>query len=135
MEESRSIINGKLLKEHMGENVCIMVKVDTVDSSGKSFKGKTTDDVNVLVNLTDPLNVPIADWVEVIGIPAGQNAIRCKEVCFCFFFVFFIKFFYFFYNFQIILFGKEEGEEDFDTHSHNMLINFMSNCKDFYKIE
>lgn len=83
MEEfqSRSIINGKLLNEHKGENVCIMVKVDTVDGSGKFFRGKTTDDVNIQVNLTDPLNGPIADWVEVIGLPAGPNAIRCKEVC------------------------------------------------------
>lgn len=83
--ENRSIINGKLLKEHMGENVCIMVKVETVDGSGKMFRGKTSDNVNIQVNVSEPLNGPIADWVEVIGIPAGQNAIRCKEVClFCF---------------------------------------------------
>lgn len=81
MSESRSIINGKLLKEHMGENVCIMVKVETIDSSGKLFRGKTTDNINLQVNLSDPLNAPIADWVEVIGIPSGPNVIRCKEVC------------------------------------------------------
>lgn len=47
----------------------------------------------------------------------------------------FLKFNLFF--FQIITFKKAEGveEEEFDTDSHNMLINFMSNCKDFYKIE
>lgn len=134
MEESRSIINGKLLKEHMGENVCIMVKVETVESSGKSFRGKTTDNVNLLVTLNDPLNVPIADWVEVIGIPAGVDAIRCKEVCLRLL-ICWLKFNFFVQHFQIILFEKEEGEEDFDKDSHNMLINFMSNCKDFYKIE
>lgn len=77
---ARSIINGKLLSQHSGQNVSILVNIDNVDANGRLLKGKTTDNVEIRVSLTDPISAPIKSWVEVIGVPAGPDAIRCKEV-------------------------------------------------------
>lgn len=77
---ARSIINGKLLSQHSGQHVSILVYIDNVDNNGRILKGKTTDNVDIRVILTDPNSSPIKSWVEVLGIPAGPDAIRCKEV-------------------------------------------------------
>lgn len=78
--ESRSMINGNLLSRFKGKNVSIFVKVDKLSNCGRSFIAKTTDDHDVTVALSEPLNTPIDGWVELIGIPTGADSIRCSEV-------------------------------------------------------
>lgn len=77
---ARSIINGKLLAQHSGQNVSILVNIEDVEGNGRMLKGTTTDMTNVRVSLTDPISAPIKSWVEVIGVPVGPDVIRCKEV-------------------------------------------------------
>lgn len=78
---TRKIINGSLLRAYNGQYVSVHVNVEEeVDRFSKLIKGKTTDDVEVKIQLAEPLNVPIKGWIEVIGIPNGPDIIRNKEV-------------------------------------------------------
>lgn len=77
---ARSIINGKMLSKHSGQHVSILVNIEDVDHNNRILKGKTTDNLDIRVSLTEPISAPIRSWVEVIGVPAGPDMIRCKEV-------------------------------------------------------
>lgn len=77
----RSIINGSLLRNFISQHVSLHVHVeDEVERQSRMIKGKTSDDVEVKVFLTEPLNVPVKGWIEVIGIPQGPDSIRNHEV-------------------------------------------------------
>lgn len=77
----RTIINGSLLRNFISQNVSLHVNVEEeADRQSKLIKGKTTDDVDVKIVLSEALNVPVKGWIEVIGIPQGPDTIRNKEV-------------------------------------------------------
>lgn len=79
----RTIINGSLLKNFTGKNVSLHVQVENeADRNSKTITGKTTDNVEVKVMLSEPLNVPVKGWIEVIGVPIGADSIRNTEVSF-----------------------------------------------------
>lgn len=81
--QSRVVVNGAMLRNFSGQHVSIHVNVPTeVERQATSIKAKTTDDMDVTINLSEPLNQPIKGWIEVIGVPSGPNAILNKEVMF-----------------------------------------------------
>ncbi|XP_062545553.1 uncharacterized protein LOC134212063 [Armigeres subalbatus] len=112
--EPRSIVNGALLKRHSGHQVSIHLFVEQGDKDSRSFTGKSTDGVQIQVTFNEPLSAKLQGcWVEVIGMAGSNDSVRCRE---------------------IITYKKKEGEEDFDVDGHNMLCNFMANCRDIYRM-
>lgn len=78
----RAIVNGATLRNFTSQHVSIHVNVQPeVERQSMVIKAKTTDDMDVVINLSEPLNTPVKGWIEVIGVPTGGNAIRNKEVC------------------------------------------------------
>lgn len=78
----RKIVNGALLRNNNGRYVSLHVNVEEeANRSAKVIKGKTTDDMEVKINLNESLNVATKGWIEVIGMPIGSDTIQCKEVC------------------------------------------------------
>jgi len=106
--EARSIINGSKMRDFVGRHVSIFVKVE--NCSGQMLKGKSTDNHDLRISLQESINVRPDDWIEVIGVPAGHDAIRAKEV---------IQFY--------------KGDEEFDVEAHNMLVQFVNLRNDFYQ--
>lgn len=79
--QQRTLVNGSTLRNFSGQHVSIHVNVPTeVERQATSIKAKTTDDMDVTISLSEPLNAPVKGWIEVIGVPTGPNAIRNKEV-------------------------------------------------------
>lgn len=77
----RTIINGALLGKFISQNVSIHVNVlEEAERGSRSFKGKTSDNVDVTITPTDPLNVRVQGWIEVLGVPSSPDSIRSKEV-------------------------------------------------------
>uniref|UniRef100_A0A182JQI1 Uncharacterized protein n=1 Tax=Anopheles christyi TaxID=43041 RepID=A0A182JQI1_9DIPT len=111
--ERRTIVNGALMKRHVGQPISIHLKVERAHDGCKSFSGKSTDGVNVQVLLSDPLNGVCSGWVEVIGIAAPNDTVRGKEI--------------------VTYFNSGEKTESFDVNGHNMLCTLLSVCKEpFY---
>lgn len=79
----RTLVNGSMLRNFISQHVSIHVNVQPEAERGAtSIKAKTTDDLDVTIGLSEPLNSPVVGWIEVIGIPTSGNAIRNKEVSF-----------------------------------------------------
>jgi len=78
--QPRNVINGALLKQHMGKEISIFLRVDDVDPAGSTLVCKSSDDKDIRVTLAVPLDSLIKGWVEVIGTPTGLNSVRCREV-------------------------------------------------------
>lgn len=76
--EPRKIVNGKMLRSFIGENISIMLCVESEE--GKILKGMSTDDQVITANLSDVVDATKGDWVEVIGKPDGLSVIRASEV-------------------------------------------------------
>lgn len=111
--ERRSIVNGALLKRHIGQSISIHLKVDRAVDGCKSFSGKTTDGATVQVILSEPLNGACSGWVEVIGTAGPNDSVRCKQI--------------------ITYFSTNDKMENFDVDGHNMLCTLLSVCKEpFY---
>ncbi|XP_055639740.1 uncharacterized protein LOC129777483 isoform X2 [Toxorhynchites rutilus septentrionalis] len=111
--EPRSIVNGSLLKRYSGQPVSIHLFVERSEKNGRSFTGRSTDEMPVHVILNEPLSSILRGWVEVIGMAGSNDSIQCKE---------------------IITYQGTEGEEDFDTNGHNMLCTLLANCRDIYRV-
>lgn len=81
MFSERTIINGGLLRQHIGKNVSIFLNIEPkAERSITTVNGKTTDDVAVKLLLDEPLNVPLNGWIEVIGVPKSSDTIQNTEV-------------------------------------------------------
>uniref|UniRef100_A0A1L8EH57 Putative replication factor a protein 3 n=2 Tax=Haematobia irritans TaxID=7368 RepID=A0A1L8EH57_HAEIR len=106
--ESRTHVNGNMLRQFAGQNISIMLCVE--DEAGTNLTATSTDDQKISVVLPDSVGASSGDWIEVIGRPSGSTAIRAKEV---------------------ILFGDEKI--DFDKEAYNMMVQFMNNCKEIYR--
>jgi Replication factor A protein 3 len=137
--QPRSIINGAMLKQFIGKEVSIFVKVTNMEETGTTLYCKSTDDKDITVTMGGlPMDRFYEGWVEVIGKPTSDKAIYCKDVSspMC-------KgmdqsshtTFQIFSPNQIMFFlsESEEGSEPFDPHSYNMMVLFWNNCKDIYK--
>ncbi|XP_055386310.1 uncharacterized protein LOC129615229 isoform X2 [Condylostylus longicornis] len=76
--EARSIINGGKLKDFIGRNVSILTKVE--NNSGLMLKVKSTDGHSLRINLNESISARQEDWVEIMGVPVGHDAIKAKEI-------------------------------------------------------
>lgn len=77
----RTLVTGSMLRNFIDKYVSIHVNVHTeVDRGATVIKATTTDDLEVIINLAEPLNSPVKGWIEVIGMPTSANTIRNKEV-------------------------------------------------------
>ncbi|KAI8126506.1 hypothetical protein FF38_05164 [Lucilia cuprina] len=106
--EPRTLVNGNMLRTHLGQNISIMLCVE--DEAGTNLTGTSTDDQKITVSLSDSVGATKGDWIEVIGKASGPSAIRASEA---------------------ILFGGENV--DFDKEGYNMMVSFMNNCKEIYR--
>ncbi|XP_058057444.1 uncharacterized protein LOC131208651 [Anopheles bellator] len=113
--EPREIVNGSLLKRHIDKPVSIHLKVEEAANGCKSLSGKSTDGMDVLVHLSEPLNGKCSGWVEVIGVVDAQGSVRGKEI--------------------VTYFNNGDKVEDFDVDGHNMMCTFLSVCKDPFPCE
>ena len=77
--EPRTLVNGNMLRSHLGENISIMLCVESEE--GRTLKGISTDDQTITVNLSDVVNTSKGDWVEIIGKADSPSTIRASEVC------------------------------------------------------
>lgn len=69
------------MRNYSGQHVSIHVNVpNEVERQATTIKAKTTDDMDITISLSEPLNAPVKGWIEVIGVPTGANSIRNKEV-------------------------------------------------------
>lgn len=101
----RKIINGNYLARCQNEDVSILVNI-TGASGPKQLTAKSTDNVDVRVITANDEASSSRGWVEVIGQPIGPGAIRASEV---------------------IPFESAADAEEFDTDSHNMLVQILNN--------
>lgn len=77
----RALVNGSMLRNFIDQHVSIHVNVQSeVDRGASVIKATSSDDVEVTINLSEPLNSPVKGWIEVIGVPTSGNTIRNKEV-------------------------------------------------------
>lgn len=76
----RKLVNGALLRTSSGQNVALHVYVENAERFAKKIEGKTTDDMDVRLELDEPLNVSVNGWIQAFGIPKGLNAVQTKEV-------------------------------------------------------
>ncbi|EDW07515.1 replication protein A 14 kDa subunit A [Drosophila mojavensis] len=106
--ESRTLVNGGMLKQFTGQSVSIMVRVESV--AGSTLLAISTDNQKLRINLPSELSAAQGSWVEVIGIPSAGDTIRAKE---------------------IIEFGGENI--DFDVDSYNTMTQLLNNVQQFYR--
>lgn len=80
--QSRDLVNGSLLRQKNGANVSILVKIVNIEGAGRVIKGKTTDNMDIRVMLTEAFQNQSTSnqWVEVIGTVTGNDVIKGKEV-------------------------------------------------------
>lgn len=77
----RTLVIGSMLRNFIDKHVSIHVNVESeVERGAEVINAKTTDDMDVTINLAEPLNSPVKGWIEVIGVPTSANTIRNKEV-------------------------------------------------------
>ena len=131
--EERNVVNGAFLRRYLNGQVSIHLHLDRPVYQGTStFFGKSTDGMEIRVNLDQALNSNIEGWIEVIGRVTSDSALYCDNVR---------KFLFIISNgiiicgnFQIVTYSPAPGEEAFDTASYDMLCIFMANSKDLYKM-
>lgn len=77
----RTLVSGSMLRNFISQHVSIHVNVQQEAERGSTvINAKTTDDLDITIDLAEPLNSPVKGWIEVIGVPTSANAIRNKEV-------------------------------------------------------
>ncbi|EDW82646.1 uncharacterized protein Dwil_GK10101 [Drosophila willistoni] len=107
--DPRTIINGGMLKQFNGQTISIMVRVESV--AGSQLVATSTDKQKLRINLSSgELSSAEGAWVEVIGVPHGNDTIRAQEV---------------------IEFGGEEI--DFDADGYNSLAHLLNNVKQLFR--
>lgn len=131
--QPRTIINGALLRRYSEKLVSIMAKVEDIDSSGRVIKAKTTDNLDIRINLAEPVTSPVNNWIEIIGKPSGPDSIKCSEVLYFKYLSLYSLCLICIFNFQFIQFDTKEGDEELDVESHNMLVQFLALAHDVYR--
>ncbi|KAL8570419.1 hypothetical protein ACOMHN_035837 [Nucella lapillus] len=70
---SRPRINASLMPTFQGKNVSLLGKVKDVDNNGKYFTMSTSDDQDVKINMSTPLNEYVSGLVDVHGRVQGSS--------------------------------------------------------------
>jgi len=110
MEEggAKPRVNGSMLREYQGKNVCLIGTVSNVDKSGYAFQLTTSDQQNVSIRLLEPLQDMLHGVVEVVGSVSGSNQITCTN---------YTQF-------------SEEMTQNFDMESYNKAVIMMHKFPD-----
>lgn len=76
----RSIVNGALLRKTIEKDISICVNVES--RNNRKIQGKTTDGQTIEIEMSNSSdsNVPVGQWVEIIGTCTGPNSVKGKEV-------------------------------------------------------
>ncbi|KAK7500781.1 hypothetical protein BaRGS_00008025 [Batillaria attramentaria] len=106
---SRHRINGALLPNYNGKQVCLLGKAKDVDPNGMFFTLVTSDDQEIRVNMAEPLSEYVAGLTEVHGTVQGKS-ISCEN---------------------FVLFS-EEASEKFDMGLYNQAVQLMERCGEHY---
>ncbi|KAI9586263.1 uncharacterized protein LOC119634128 [Glossina fuscipes] len=103
----RTWVNGSLLKNFIGENISIFLRVK--DEVGANLIGISSDNQTITVKVSEPSGVSAGDWIEVQGKALNSTTVQCKD---------------------IMSFGGEQI--DFDKDACDMMAHFVNNCKDIF---
>lgn len=76
----RKLVNGATLRSATGAHVAIFLNIENAERFARTITGKTTDDIEVRLELDDPLNLDVSGWIQAIGVAKGPNVIQTKEV-------------------------------------------------------
>lgn len=77
----RQFVNGAIIRSFINKPVSMFVKVDSVDSSGMSLKGQSTDQKAMNIILSEPVNSGVVgQWIETIGSAMSSDTIKCERV-------------------------------------------------------
>jgi len=81
MEEggAKPRVNGSMLKDYQGKNVCLIGTVSNVDRTGFSFQLTSSDQQPVAIQLHEPLQDMIEGLVEVVGEVTGPGQVTCTN--------------------------------------------------------
>ncbi|KAK7011739.1 60S acidic ribosomal protein P1-alpha 3 [Biomphalaria glabrata] len=79
-EHTHPRINGSLLQNHLGKNICLLGLVKNVDRSGKSFTMTTSDKSDVQIQLQEPLSHSLSGLAEIQGKVISRNTVSCDNV-------------------------------------------------------
>ena len=77
----RQFVNGATLRSFINQPVSVFVKVESVESSGTTIRGQTTDQRSISVILGEPLSSSVRDqWIEADGTAISQDTVKCERV-------------------------------------------------------
>lgn len=79
--QARQFVNGATIRSFLNRAVSVFVKVDSIDPSGMSLKGQTTDQRPISVVLSEPVSSSVKDqWIEADGTAISSDTIKCEYV-------------------------------------------------------
>lgn len=79
-DQAKRRINGSLMNQFVGRQVCVLGRASDLDMNGKSFTLTTSDNTPIRVQLQEPVHDSLEEMmVEVHGIPQKNNLIRCNN--------------------------------------------------------
>lgn len=77
----RQFVNGATIRSFVNKPVSVFVKVDSIESSGKTVRGQTTDQRSISVVLSEPVNNSVnGQWIEADGVAISQDTVKCEKV-------------------------------------------------------
>ncbi|KAL3831788.1 hypothetical protein ACJMK2_023492 [Sinanodonta woodiana] len=103
-------INGSMLSNYRGRQVCVLGIGKQVDSNGTSFILSTSDNQDIKVIMQEPLNEYVSGLTEVHGQVDPRNQIICQN----------------YINFP------KEVSDSFDMNLYNEAIGLMSRLSEHY---
>ncbi|XP_059175425.1 replication protein A 14 kDa subunit-like [Physella acuta] len=103
-------INGSLLHNYIGKQVCLVGLPKNVENSGNFFTLTTCDNQDVRIQMQAPINQRISSVTEVHGTVTARNSLQCDN---------------------IVVFP--EGSENFDMSLYQSSIECMLRCPSLYK--
>ncbi|XP_017776258.1 PREDICTED: uncharacterized protein LOC108562439 [Nicrophorus vespilloides] len=109
MENSREIVNGKLLLRFNGKKVSITGLVNSSSPDGSSFEIQTVDGENIKINMKQPHDGPLNGYVEVRGVSQGKTVL-CDEVI-----------------------EWDTDDVEFDVTSHNSLCSLLNSIPNLWE--
>lgn len=73
-------MNGSLLRQYIDKDISICVSVES--TGDRNIQGKTSDGQSIKIEMSSSSdsNVPIGQWIEVIGTASGPATVQGKEV-------------------------------------------------------
>ncbi|XP_076461169.1 replication protein A 14 kDa subunit-like [Babylonia areolata] len=107
--EARPRVNASTMPTYQGKHVCLLGKAKDVDNSGMYFTLTTSDEQDVRINMSVPLNEYVSGLVEVHGKVQGSS-IACDNY---------------------VLFS-EEAASSFDLSLYNQAVELTQKYPDKY---